>query len=161
MLTPKTAAQLASKRWRDKNPEKVKKAWHDWFAANREYRRQYDSEYGKSHPEVVRRKNLTSRTKRQRWLDGIALYYGCSNPECKWDGEFEPAMLEFHHIDETQKKACIAHLKKQKLTRLVEEINKCCVLCSNCHRAVTWGGLDCSQFRQCNLTPDGRVIGII
>jgi NMD protein affecting ribosome stability and mRNA decay len=53
--------------------------------------------------------------------------------KCEICGFDHPAALDFHHIDPTQKKFAISpnrHNKKEVL----EEIKKCKVLCSNCHR---------------------------
>jgi hypothetical protein len=53
--------------------------------------------------------------------------------KCETCGFNHPAALDFHHIDPTQKKFAISpnrHNKKEVL----EEIKKCKVLCSNCHR---------------------------
>jgi hypothetical protein len=44
-----------------------------------------------------------------------------------------PAALDFHHIDPTQKKFTISPNKHNK-KEVLEEIKKCRVLCSNCHR---------------------------
>lgn len=43
--------------------------------------------------------------------------------------------LEFHHIDPTQKDYYISYLvEKGSVNKLKEELKKCIVLCSNCHR---------------------------
>jgi hypothetical protein len=59
---------------------------------------------------------------------------------CMRCGENHPATIDFHHRDPSQKdflasRACsVGRGKKSTL----EEIAKCDVLCSNCHRKVHW-----------------------
>lgn len=53
--------------------------------------------------------------------------------KCGYD---EPCCLEFHHINPEDKKFNIAHActKKVSLETLMKEIEKCIILCANCHR---------------------------
>lgn len=53
---------------------------------------------------------------------------------CVKCGESRIYVLDFHHVDETQKEFTIGKLKKGKKELLQSEINKCISLCSNCHR---------------------------
>lgn len=54
---------------------------------------------------------------------------------CERCGENHPACLEFHHLDPLKKDGNVGHLARAYSTkRLLEEIKKCIVLCSNCHR---------------------------
>ena len=47
-------------------------------------------------------------------------------------GETHPATLDFHHTDPSVKEANITMLDSRK--KMLEEADKCVVLCSNCHR---------------------------
>ena len=54
---------------------------------------------------------------------------------CQKCGEIKHYMLDFHHIDPSQKEANINNLKTScSLETLKKEIDKCIVLCANCHR---------------------------
>lgn len=56
---------------------------------------------------------------------------------CAMCGEKHPACLEFHHKDESTKSFNIAlgaSRGKKGIDQLREELDKCTVLCSNCHR---------------------------
>lgn len=53
---------------------------------------------------------------------------------CAKCGESRIYVLDFHHIDETQKDFTIGQLKKGSKEILLNEINKCISLCANCHR---------------------------
>lgn len=58
---------------------------------------------------------------------------------CAHCGESNPVVLEFHHLDPSTKIAGVATLvsnsKSWDIVKL--EIDKCIVLCANCHRIVT------------------------
>lgn len=41
--------------------------------------------------------------------------------------------LHFHHLDPNEKEMTIARLRSHAVERLIEEIEKCIVLCANCH----------------------------
>lgn len=56
---------------------------------------------------------------------------------CKICNEKHPATLDFHHRDPSVKESTICQLafgRKFSIARLKNEIRKCIVLCSNCHR---------------------------
>ena len=58
-----------------------------------------------------------------------------ANQSCKC-GEKDPACLDFHHRNPDDKKFDISSAVKRGCSkgRILEEIAKCDVLCSNCHR---------------------------
>ena len=43
-------------------------------------------------------------------------------------------VLEFHHVDPTIKRERISYLRTHSWSTILEEIDKCIILCSNCHR---------------------------
>ena len=55
---------------------------------------------------------------------------------CKKCGETKDYMLDFHHLDPNKKDATIARMTSNTtcIDKLINEIKKCIVLCSNCHR---------------------------
>jgi hypothetical protein len=57
---------------------------------------------------------------------------------CSVCGIYHPAILDFHHIDPSTKNFSIAKSRTKSKTKLINEINKCDVLCSNCHRILHW-----------------------
>lgn len=58
--------------------------------------------------------------------------------KCIRCGFSHPAALDFHHLDPKEKKFNVnlgkATGSKENKTKILEEIEKCIVLCSNCHR---------------------------
>jgi predicted HNH restriction endonuclease len=55
---------------------------------------------------------------------------------CAKCGETRGYVLDYHHIDPSQKNQDIARMTSNnyKLDNVLNEIKKCVVLCSNCHR---------------------------
>ena len=58
---------------------------------------------------------------------------------CTQCGESHPACIDFHHPNDDKRKG-VAEMgcNTYKWETILEEINKCVVLCSNCHRKVHW-----------------------
>ena len=55
---------------------------------------------------------------------------------CLHCGENHPAVLELHHLDPLVKEFNPSDAGGRR--RFYEEVEKCIVLCSNCHRKVHW-----------------------
>lgn len=55
--------------------------------------------------------------------------------KCKKCGFSDPRALQFHHIDPKNKKNCVSVLISMgyKEETILEEVEKCIVLCANCH----------------------------
>jgi 5-methylcytosine-specific restriction endonuclease McrA len=86
--------------------------------------------------EDVRIRQRMYRTKAKKFLTDYKESRGCFT--CK--ESFGPA-LEFHHLH--GKDSAISTLVRTVVrpAKLLKEIQKCVVLCSNCHRKVHYGGL--------------------
>lgn len=84
--------------------------------------------YQKNNPEKRKIYGKTFKEKiKQEWFD-FKSQLVCTN--C---GENHIACLEFHHVDPSIKEESISRLVYTR-KRLQEELEKCIVLCSNCHR---------------------------
>lgn len=70
-------------------------------------------------------------------VDIIKAITGCS--ECR---EMDPACLDFHHRDPSSKEFCISMGTGRPWDVVLTEIEKCDVLCSNCHRKHTRSAWD-------------------
>jgi len=70
-------------------------------------------------------------TELRNWLKGIKSELRCQ--EC---GEDHPACIEFHHRNSSQKDINLADVasKGWSKEKILQEIEKCDILCSNCHR---------------------------
>lgn len=62
---------------------------------------------------------------------------------CERCGESNPACLVFHHLDPAEKgiEVSLAVRQGYGMDRLIEEINKCVILCLNCHAKEHWSDL--------------------
>ena len=70
---------------------------------------------------------------RQRALKLKAIEYkGGKCEDCGIIGH--PAIYDFHHLDTTLKDFSIGHTKLSSFNNIKEELDKCILLCSNCHR---------------------------
>lgn len=67
------------------------------------------------------------------------LYNYLETHPCEHCGESRPVCLEFHHIEPSIKSfnLCMSVCKDKKICVIQSEIDKCIVLCANCHKIVT------------------------
>ena len=72
-----------------------------------------------------------------RWVNlkikAIA-YMGGNCERCGYDHYY--GALEFHHLDPNEKDYDWDSLKKRKWDTITSELDKCIMLCANCHREV-------------------------
>lgn len=129
------------KTYRFKNKDKVRKRLVEWRAKN---------------PDKVKASNDKSSVyrhqryvKRRTALMAIKVFYGCQNPDCKWNGFLCEYQLDFHHTKGV--KRFNVGCSSPNITKLAAEVRKCTVLCACCHREATWGGLDTSDFVTCDV----------
>ena len=54
--------------------------------------------------------------------------------KCFKCGDTRTYVLDYHHIDPSKKDFTIGRIKKGSLDLIQQEIDKCIVLCANCHR---------------------------
>jgi len=96
-------------------------------------------QYMNDHYKSNKKKYFDYATKRSNelrdWYKNLKKTLCCE--KCK---ENHPAVLEFHHTDPKLKDFSIADALWHKLskTKIENEISKCIVLCSNCHRKLHW-----------------------
>lgn len=85
------------------------------------------AECKKCHSNYVKNKYQ----ERKKLVNEIKLDVGCA--KC---GEKRPYMLDFHHKDPSIKDTTISRMTSNynKIEDIQKEIDKCIVLCSNCHR---------------------------
>lgn len=58
---------------------------------------------------------------------------------CCYCGEADPVCLEFHHPDSSEKEFGIAGGLSRSLDKIISEMQKCIVVCSNCHKKLHAG----------------------
>lgn len=96
--------------------------------------RECQKDYRKQHYEKNKQKYINkAKINRQKTIDEFKAFkqtLKCNRcPENRW------WVLDFHHIDPLEKDNQVSVLvRKVSKERLMKEIKKCEVLCSNCHR---------------------------
>lgn len=98
------------------------KSRRDWYYRNRE------QEISKALE-----RNKQRRDKRREWFKEFK-----STLKCEKCGENHPAVLDFHHLNPSEKDFSVSRSSDMSKKRVLEEIQKCMVLCSNCHRKLHW-----------------------
>lgn len=66
---------------------------------------------------------------------------------CLFCGENTTCCLDFHHLDPKIKDSNISKMQIRKISVVKEEIEKCIVVCSNCHRKIHAGIINCDTIR--------------
>lgn len=100
-----------------------------------EHKRAYDRLYYHKHVKPLGRKPVTQRERYNRNRKFVTDYLACHS--CSDCSEMDIVVLEFDHLRD--KKSNISDLVKNNssLQRLQEEMDKCEVVCANCHRRRT------------------------
>tara|TARA_R110000868_G_C10346905_1_gene715846 strand:+ start:77 stop:430 length:354 start_codon:yes stop_codon:yes gene_type:complete len=102
-----------------KDPE-VRKAYHK--KQSREY-------YLANKEKVMAKSKVTRAVGKAKWST-FKRTLKCTKCE-----QNHPAALDFHHTDPSQKENIVSHLVSQgSFVAAMEEVQKCVVLCANCHR---------------------------
>ena len=103
--------------------KKCQKAYQkDWYAKNKE-----------RHKHKVAQRNKFLKTELLKRISSIALSCGCA--KCGYNKH--PAPLEFHHLENKVKNISDMVTNFCKWEAIEAEIQKCIVLCANCHRVET------------------------
>ncbi len=106
------------KRYEEKHPERA-------LENNRRYREKYKDRLRKQASDWQREKGRMNKLKAIEYLGGKCA--DCNNV-------FPPYIYDFHHLDSNEKENTIARIMGRKWENIVPELDKCVLLCSNCHR---------------------------
>lgn len=94
-----------------------------------EFYGQKDRKKGTSYCKKCKNKYDTERWI-QRKLDAVQLKGGCCQ-SCGYDKYY--GALHFHHLNPNEKDADWTKLRRRSWHKVVEELDKCVLLCANCH----------------------------
>tara|TARA_R100000781_G_scaffold14941_2_gene12303 strand:+ start:1617 stop:2096 length:480 start_codon:yes stop_codon:yes gene_type:complete len=99
-----------------------------------EYSRKHYIKY--KHKYKKRVKVNTEKYKKER--RDLVYEFKLSNP-CASCGESNPIVLEFHHLDPKEKRNDVSNMASHGYSAksIEKEIEKCIILCANCHRKKT------------------------
>lgn len=106
----------------------------------------YAREHYQRNKALYKQRAVESKKRFLDWMKNLKIGRSCER--C---GESHPATLDFHHRDATQKTFTISSGGRYRGSRkqVLAEIEKCIILCSNCHRKLHWD-------EERNPTFDGR-----
>lgn len=103
------------------------KEWEDLAPSTRHYYRNRDKG-------IIEEKN----ERRNKRKESLYIWYNTIKREngCNICDENEPCCLVFHHIEENNKEYNISEMvaRGHGVEKIREEMNKCSILCANCHR---------------------------
>ena len=107
-----------------KDPEKRRAYMRDWYARTKSELRTPQRVQRETAVKLARRHELA------QWLVELKHQLRCNR--C---GEAHPGCLQFHHPDPAAKEVTVADAVRRgwRRSRIVQEIEKCEVLCANCH----------------------------
>lgn len=94
----------------------------------KEFRKAYRQKHYQDNKEHCDSKNLERAREVKRKL---VEYMGGKCQHC--NGIFHDVVYDFHHIDPETKEVS-ANLRHRSYESALKEVNKCIMLCSNCHR---------------------------
>ena len=104
----------ANLRWVQKNKDRVKENQTAWRLLNKEKRHTQQRE----RAQVFKRKAI-------EYCGGKCMHCG---------GVFSPAVYDFHHINPKEKEVAISKIMSHSWESIKNELDKCILLCANCHR---------------------------
>lgn len=116
---------------KDKSEFRIRKKYKDGlYSYCKECEKIISNEYREKHGSIH-----YSDYKKYVERNALAVYNYLCNHSCEKCGESDPIVLDFHHYNNDKKYSISKMIINCKsLDSILEEINKCSVLCSNCHR---------------------------
>lgn len=121
----------AVRDWKSKNPEKVREQHRRYRANNPDKIAVWRKQHKKKNREKYYGYEKKRRQKMFDWVQGYKQEIGCI-----FCGLNEPWCLDFHHIDANEKEYTVSRLIRQSRSKFLAEIEKCVVVCANCHRRI-------------------------
>jgi len=104
-----------------------------------EDRKKYHNKYNREiwYPAHAEERKQQVKDRRRAIYEWYAQYK--STLKCARCSEWRPECLSFHHVDESLKEFNISEAARsgRSIDKIKEEINKCIVLCHNCHAVET------------------------
>ena len=98
---------------------------------NEEFNTDNKAQSGLSSSCKLCNKNRSAQFRRE-FKETCIDYLGGECWSCK--GEFPVSVFDFHHLDPAQKDVEVSKLTFKPWDEVVAELDKCALLCSNCHR---------------------------
>ena len=141
MRTKEEKAAYA-KAYNKANKERIKAESKVYYAANREKKMAYAKAYREANrEETIAYAKAYQKANREELKakrdERNLMIFNYKGAECNHCGLSEPKHLEiydYHHVDPDTKLYSVSNILKGPIERLKTEVDKCLLLCSNCHR---------------------------
>ena len=99
---------------------------------------EYSRKHYRKNIERYKKRVKVNNEKYKELRRNLIYEFKLSNP-CTSCGESNPIVLEFHHLDPKTKRNDVSNMATHgySIKSIEEEIEKCVILCANCHRKKT------------------------
>tara|TARA_B110000211_G_scaffold187926_1_gene213579 strand:+ start:44 stop:502 length:459 start_codon:yes stop_codon:yes gene_type:complete len=118
-----------AKKYREANREKMLASSKKYRDANKE---KISASNAKYILDVGAPRNKALRDERNLMLFN---YKGAACQDCGISDPTRMEIYDYHHVDPSTKQFQISHIIRGDLDKLMIEVDKCVLLCSNCHRS--------------------------
>lgn len=127
----------------NKNPT----AWDGIKSYCRECQSKYEREYSSRRTKRSRPRRWTEQRVEKKYREPKRKFVELAGGKCQRCGynEFLPG-LQFHHVNPQDKKAQPSRLTPGNFDLAYQELDKCVLLCRNCHMAFEYGGYWRAEF---------------
>ena len=126
------------KRWLEKNPKYIT----NWKKKNPEYHKTYLKKW-----EVANQDKVKIYRKR-RWNKKDEMIYNLKTKPCSDCGiVYHPFVMHFDHRDPSKKFKSISCMRSYSKENILAEIEKCDLVCANCHALRTYNHLIKGQIK--------------
>jgi len=122
-----------NQQWKKDNPEYQK----EWFENHPDYKKEWYWENREKETANIRRRKKHAREKI------ISIINEYKNKPCALCGiQLPPVCMDLHHINPSVKLYNIASMRRSivSIARIVEEMEKCIIICTNCHLELSING---------------------
>ena len=126
--------ETPQRRYYEKHKEKYNEYGRNYYHRNVEKCALRAKEWRENNKDYRRTKQRED--KRQRKLEAIE-YKGGKCEQCLQT--FHPSIYEFHHLNPEEKDRDPSKMLSLSKERLYNELDKCKLLCANCHRFIHHG----------------------
>lgn len=126
--------KVCSKCKEEKSVDEFHRRRDKWQPYCKSCKKENDAEYRLANMDYFIRKKKLQKIAFRRW------YFKLKSGPCSDCGNtFHPVAMQWDHLPEFEKSSGIATLYQHcNRTAILEEIQKCDLLCSNCHAIRTW-----------------------
>lgn len=135
----KEELKIKQKEYRDKNREKIREKAREYNRLNADKIKQYELAHIEQRKEIDKRQYQKRKFDRQKNKAKAIIYKGgkCEKCDIEYNGT-NGCIFDFHHIDPSLKDYSVSIILYNRTfsDKIKKELDKCILLCSNCHRLI-------------------------